>query len=110
MQAQLLRNMGEMQRDSGIGMRLAKGFRNHLPGTTETYVAYGATQSLVNECIAQADYTIPAVVERNEDPPVNDRGEHVGEARTSRAAWWYSGKWLSSVSIVREGRLTICVL
>lgn len=41
---------------TGIVSRLTESVRSLMPSTTETYVAYGVTQELYNECVAQAAY------------------------------------------------------
>ncbi|KAH0614686.1 uncharacterized protein H6S33_000322 [Morchella sextelata] len=41
---------------TGLVSRLTESVRSLMPSTTETYVAYGVTQELYNECVAQAAY------------------------------------------------------
>ncbi|KAL7275029.1 Serine carboxypeptidase 3 [Rhizina undulata] len=40
----------------GIIERISQKLRETMPSTTETYVAYGVTQELYNECVFQAAY------------------------------------------------------
>ncbi|PVH98403.1 ubiquinol cytochrome-c reductase assembly protein Cbp3 [Periconia macrospinosa] len=52
---------------------------------TETYVAYGAMQELIKECVRPGDYTIPQAQEKNAEIPRDETGAHLGVA----TGWWY---------------------
>lgn len=67
--------------------RLAQELRKRASGTTETYVAYGATEHLFKECSRHANYTIPQALEKGGIAPKNEAGEDVGEG----SGWWYEG-------------------
>ncbi|KAI5852659.1 ubiquinol-cytochrome C chaperone-domain-containing protein [Morchella snyderi] len=41
---------------AGLVSRMTESVRTLMPSTTETYVAYGVTQELYNECVAQGAY------------------------------------------------------
>ncbi|KAF2112666.1 ubiquinol-cytochrome C chaperone-domain-containing protein [Lophiotrema nucula] len=56
-----------------------------MPLTTETYVAYGATEEMIKECARQADYTVPQAREKNGEIPLDETGAHIGVGD----GWWY---------------------
>ncbi|KAL8743708.1 MAG: hypothetical protein Q9190_003976, partial [Brigantiaea leucoxantha] len=66
-------------------LKLAAEFRRLAPNLTETYVAYGATESLAKECARQADYTIPQRHEPDVEIPLTANDEHLGIG----SGWWY---------------------
>jgi cytochrome b pre-mRNA-processing protein 3 len=60
-----------------------------LKQTTEPYIAYGTTSTLLAECSKQINYTIPSALANPKQPaPQNSAGENVGEG----AGWWYTPK------------------
>ncbi|OCL11488.1 hypothetical protein AOQ84DRAFT_353022 [Glonium stellatum] len=67
--------------------RLAQELRKRASGTTETYVAYGATEHLFKECSRHANYSILQALEKGGVAPKNEAGEDVGEGK----GWWYEG-------------------
>lgn len=67
--------------------KLAKAVRQRASAVTETYVAYGACESLVKECAAKADYSIPQSREKGVEIPKTKDGEDVGVG----TGWWYEG-------------------
>ena len=69
---------------SGIAAKLME----RAPLMVEPYVAYGATQQLVKECIRPGDYTIPQALEKNAEIPRDETGAHVGVG----TGWWYDSK------------------
>ena len=82
---------------------LAKRLRKKAPSVTETYVAYGACEKLVQECARQADYTIPQAREKNIDIPKSKDGEDLGVG----TGWWFE----STLSrIPRICKMTIFLL
>lgn len=72
--------------------RLAQELRKRATATTETYVAYGATEQLFKECSRHGHYTIPQALERDGVAPKNEAGEDVGEG----SGWWYNSKFHGS--------------
>ena len=74
--------------ESSPTYNLAKAVRQRASAVTETYVAYGACESLVKECAAQADYSIPQSHEKGVDIPKTKDGEDLGVGK----GWWYEGK------------------
>ena len=68
--------------------QLASAIRRHAAGTTETYVAYGSTESLLNECAAQASYTLPNAADKSATIPKTPDGQDLGTGK----GWWYEGK------------------
>ncbi|KZF21566.1 hypothetical protein L228DRAFT_231075 [Xylona heveae TC161] len=73
---------------AGTTTRLAQEVRRRAGGTTETYVAYGATKALFTECARHADYNIPQLkgkTYRTEDVPKTAAGEDLGVG----TGWWY---------------------
>jgi cytochrome b pre-mRNA-processing protein 3 len=64
--------------------RLANELRKRASGTTETYIAYGATQKLFNECSRAGNYTVPQIDDGG-IAPKNDAGEDLGVG----TGWWY---------------------
>lgn len=73
---------------SSAGFNIAAKVRQHASATTETYIAYGACETLVKECARQADYTIPQVAGKGASPPTTKDGEHLGVGK----GWWYESK------------------
>lgn len=67
--------------------KLAKAVRQRASAVTETYVAYGACESLVKECAAKADYSIPQLGEKGVEIPKTKDGEDLGVG----TGWWYEG-------------------
>ena len=67
--------------------KLGNELRKRAPGVTETYVAYGITESLVRECARPADYTIPQAGQKNVELPKTGAGEDLGVGK----GWWYEG-------------------
>ena len=58
-----------------------------LKQTTEPYIAYGTTSTLLAECSAQITYTIPTALSTPTHPaPQNASGQDVGEG----TGWWYT--------------------
>lgn len=69
--------------------KVAQKIRKTAPVTTETYIAYGACETLVKECARQADYTIPQAGGKDRgEIPKSKNGEDLGVGR----GWWYEGK------------------
>ncbi|KAF2400666.1 hypothetical protein EJ06DRAFT_509469, partial [Trichodelitschia bisporula] len=66
--------------------RIARSLRQAAPGATETYVAYGGSELLFQECAAQADYSMPEVKEGSERAKAAG-GEDLGVG----TGWWYEG-------------------
>ncbi|KAF1961928.1 hypothetical protein CC80DRAFT_488311 [Byssothecium circinans] len=64
---------------------LAAKLREKAPLATETYVAYGATQELIKECVRPGDYTIPQSQEKGAEIPRDETGAHLGVG----TGWWY---------------------
>ena len=58
---------------------------------TETYVAYGACETLVNECARLADYSVPQAQEKDGVVPKTSQGEDVGIG----TGWWYEAPGLA---------------
>lgn len=73
--------------ESSATSKLAKAVRQRASAVTETYVAYGACESLVKECAAQADYSIPQSHEKGVEIPKTKDGEDLGVG----TGWWYEG-------------------
>ena len=73
--------------ESSPTYNLAKAVRQRASGVTETYVAYGTCDSLVKECAAQADYSIPQSREKGVKIPKTKDGEDLGVG----TGWWYDG-------------------
>ena len=73
--------------ESSPTYNLAKAVRQRASAVTETYVAYGACESLVKECAAQADYSIPQSREKGVEIPKTKDGEDLGVGK----GWWYEG-------------------
>ncbi|KAA6411275.1 MAG: hypothetical protein FRX48_04555 [Lasallia pustulata] len=71
--------------ESSPTSKLAKAVRQRASAVTETYVAYGACESLVNECAAKADYSIPQTQEKGVEIPKTTDGEDLGVG----TGWWY---------------------
>jgi len=62
-----------------------------LRSTTEPYIAYGSTQTLVRACSAQCAYIIPAVKRSPPEPaPKNAAQEDVGEPESGSMVWYTS--------------------
>jgi hypothetical protein len=72
--------------------QLASTIRRHAAGTTETYVAYGSTEILLEECAEQASYTLPNAADKSATIPKTPDGQDLGTGK----GWWYEGKKLSS--------------
>ena len=90
---------GDLLKSAPTAISLAKQLRKRATGTTETYVAYGSTESLFKTCAEQADYDIPQVRERRGLAEKSAEGEDLGIGQ----GWWYSGKSIhASQSIVFE--------
>ncbi|KAF2497528.1 hypothetical protein BU16DRAFT_525174 [Lophium mytilinum] len=70
--------------------RLASELRKRASGTTETYIAYGATQPLFLECSRAGNYTVPQIDEGGVAPK-NDAGEDLGVG----TGWWYDSLGLT---------------
>ena len=68
-------------------LKLAKEVRKRATGITETYIAYGVTETLVKECARQADYSIPQASEKGVKIPTTMEGEDLGVG----TGWWYEG-------------------
>lgn len=73
--------------ESSPTYNLAKAVRQRASAVTETYVAYGACESLVKECAAKADYSIPQSREKGAVIPKTEDGEDLGVGK----GWWYEG-------------------
>lgn len=67
---------------------LAKGLRERATSFTETYVAYGVCEKLVQECARQADYTIPQAHEKGVEIPKTKDGEDLGVG----TGWWFESE------------------
>ena len=65
-----------------------------MGSTTETYVAYGATERLYHDCARVADYTVPQASDEDVEIPKTKYGEDMGVAVGD--SWWYKGNLLSS--------------
>lgn len=71
---------------SSFGVQaLAKKIREKAPIVTETYVAYGAARTLVQECGRPGDYKIPEALEKSAEIPTDEDGTHIGQG----TGWWY---------------------
>ena len=68
---------------------IARELRKRAGVTTETYVAYGACETLVKECARQAAYKIPQAQQKNTDIPKTKDGEDLGVGD----GWWYQSKF-----------------
>lgn len=68
---------------------LAKGLRERATSFTETYVAYGVCEKLVQECARQADYTIPQAHEKGVEIPKTKDGEDLGVG----TGWWFESEY-----------------
>ncbi|KAL9098606.1 MAG: hypothetical protein Q9163_005769 [Psora crenata] len=64
---------------------IAQELRKRASVTTETYVAYGACETLVKECARQAAYKIAQAQDKNVDIPKTKDGEDLGVGE----GWWY---------------------
>ncbi|KAF2718074.1 hypothetical protein K431DRAFT_288024 [Polychaeton citri CBS 116435] len=70
---------------------LASTIRNSsaLRSTTEPYVAYGGTETLLRACSATCSYTVPSLLEKPPRPaPRNAAGQEVGVGE----GWWFQPK------------------
>jgi cytochrome b pre-mRNA-processing protein 3 len=72
-----------------VSARLVRGMRKMAPIMTETYAAYGATDSLFKECARHGDYEIPEAKEKGGVIPTNEEGTHIGRG----GGWWYDSEW-----------------
>lgn len=73
---------------SSSSLNIAAEIRKRAKLTTETYIAYGACESLVKECARHADYTIPQAGKKGGDGiPKSRDGEDLGVGK----GWWYEG-------------------
>ena len=77
---------------------LAKELRERATSFTETYVAYGVCEKLVQECAKQADYTIPQAHEKDVETPKTKDGEDLGVG----TGWWFESE--SALSYHRNSR------
>ncbi|KAL8806963.1 MAG: hypothetical protein Q9200_004856, partial [Gallowayella weberi] len=59
-------------------LKFAAEVRKRATSVTETYIAYGVCERLVQECAKQADYTIPQRYEKNGVIPKGAKGEDLG--------------------------------
>ena len=66
----------------------AKELRERAKSTTETYVAYGVCEKLIQECARQANYTIPQAHEKDVPVPKTKDGEDLGVG----TGWWFESK------------------
>lgn len=64
---------------------IARKIREKAPAFAETYVSYGATEKLLNECTKQGEYNIPQALEKNGQIPTDENGVHLGIGH----GWWY---------------------
>ena len=64
---------------------VAKQLRKRATVTTETYIAYGVCEKLVEKCASQASYRIPQAQDKNVDIPKMKNGEDLGVGE----GWWY---------------------
>jgi cytochrome b pre-mRNA-processing protein 3 len=78
------------------GIALAKQLRKMSVGTTETYLAYGSTESLYKICAAQANYDIPQIREKGGIVPKSPTGEELGVGDS----WWYNGMSLAFTALL----------
>jgi hypothetical protein len=78
---------GDLLKDAPTAVQLARQLRKRATGTTETYVAYGSTESLYKLCAAQANYDIPQRREKDGIVPTSPTGEELGVGD----GWWYTG-------------------
>lgn len=72
---------------------IARSLRQSLPEATETYVAYGACEKLVQECARQADYHTPQATEKGAKAPKTKDGVELGVGD----GWWYQSMFLPSL-------------
>lgn len=70
--------------------RMALEARRRFGSTTETYVAYGATEVLYKNCAKQADYSVPQASQEGIEIPKTKYGEDMGVGDS----WWYKGQLL----------------
>ena len=70
---------------TGIAAALAGKLRDAAPNFTETYVAYGGTEKLIQTCIDIGQYEIPQAFEKNGEIPTDENGTHIGVG----SGWWY---------------------
>lgn len=75
---------------------LAQSLRKHAKGTTETYIAYGATEVMFKSCSAQADYTMPQAKEKGVELPKGPDGMEMGVP--AKGSFWYEGMNAPSLS------------
>jgi len=68
--------------------QLASAIRRRATGITETYVAFGSTESLLKECAAQASYTLPNTADKSATITKTPDGQDLGIGK----GWWYEGK------------------
>ena len=66
---------------------MAQELRRRATRTTETYIAYGATEMLVKECARVGNYSIPQTQEKGVETPKTKDGEDLGVGE----GWWYTG-------------------
>lgn len=69
-------------------LKLAESARKKFKQPTETYVAYGATELLVRQCVRQADYDMPHVEDYKVELPKTAEGEDMG---VGKGGWWLNG-------------------
>ena len=74
---------------------VAKQLRKRASVTTETYIAYGICEKLINECVLQADYRIPQAQDKNTNIPKTKDGEDLGIGE----GWWYECKCTECVPL-----------
>ena len=77
--------------DEAVSAKFLAELSREKPSMTETYMAYGATELLYNECGRQAEYTrIPPDVNAADDSPIKlaktANGIDLGEGST----WWHT--------------------
>ncbi|KAF2715113.1 hypothetical protein K504DRAFT_396143 [Pleomassaria siparia CBS 279.74] len=77
--------LGGQQPPTPRARLISSDLRKHVPQLTETYVAYGATEKLLQECSRPGEYTIPQSVDKNGEIPEDENGVHIGVGK----GWWY---------------------
>ena len=74
---------------------IAKSIRETMPAATETYIAYGACEKLVQECTRQAEYHIPQATQKGVEIPRTKEGTELGVGE----GWWYQSTRAHSSSL-----------
>jgi cytochrome b pre-mRNA-processing protein 3 len=76
-----------------LARTVAAKFRKNTGKLTDTYVAYGISKSLFDNCTQQANYTILESQRPNpltgKNPPRTPAGEDLGIASSPSPSWWF---------------------